>query len=27
VARATVRVVEDLDGTSRGGGGFGSTGN
>lgn len=27
VARATVRVVEELDGTSRGGGGFGSTGN
>jgi dUTP pyrophosphatase len=27
VARATVRVVEALDGTSRGGGGFGSTGN
>jgi dUTP pyrophosphatase len=26
VARATVRVVEELDGTSRGGGGFGSTG-
>ena len=27
VARATVRVVEELDGTSRGAGGFGSTGN
>ena len=26
VARATVRVVEELDGTSRGAGGFGSTG-
>lgn len=26
VARATVRVVKELDGTSRGGGGFGSTG-
>lgn len=27
VARATIRVVEELDGTLRGGGGFGSTGN